>query len=54
MSRRGGDFELVAGRDIAIGYLDHDAGRLHLCLEESDTFQVLSPEAAITLKHAAS
>lgn len=51
ISRRGGDFELIVGRDISIGYLDHDATRVRLYLEESLTFLVLSPDAALTLKH---
>jgi uncharacterized linocin/CFP29 family protein len=51
LSLRGGDFELVVGRDISIGYLDHDLSKVRLFLEESVTFQVLTPEAAITLKH---
>lgn len=51
LSLRGGDFELVVGRDITIGYLDHDSTKVRLYLEESMTFQVLTAEAAVTLKH---
>lgn len=51
ISLRGGDFELVAGRDISIGYLDHDAKRVRLYFEESFTFRVLSPQAAVPLLH---
>jgi uncharacterized linocin/CFP29 family protein len=50
ISLRGGDFELVVGRDISIGYLDHDLHKVRLYLEESVTFQVLTAEAAIMLK----
>lgn len=49
---RSGDFEMTVGRDVSIGYLDHDAHRVRLYLEESVTFQVLTPEAAITLKRS--
>jgi uncharacterized linocin/CFP29 family protein len=51
MSQRGGDFELTLGEDVALGYLDHDAERVHLFLEESFTFQVLTPEAAVHLAY---
>ena len=51
ISLRGGDFELVVGRDISIGYLDHDARQVRLYLEESFTFRVLSPQAAVPLFH---
>ena len=47
LSIRGGDFELVVGRDISLGYLDHDRNVVHLYVEESLTFRVLTPEAAI-------
>lgn len=50
-SIRGGDFELVAGRDIAIGYRDHDETKVRLYLEESITFRALAPEAAVCLKY---
>jgi uncharacterized linocin/CFP29 family protein len=52
ISMRGGDFELEVGRDIEIGYLDHDAARVRLYLEESIAFRALSPEAAVTLLHS--
>ncbi len=48
-SLRGGDFELTVGRDLSIGYEDHSASTVRLYLEESITFRVLSPEAAIPL-----
>ena len=52
VSLRGDDFELVVGQDISIGYLDHDAERVRLYLEESITFRAPSPEAAIALAYA--
>jgi uncharacterized linocin/CFP29 family protein len=53
VSLRGGDFELVVGRDLAIGYLDHSATDVRLYLEESVTFRVLASEAAVPLTYAA-
>jgi uncharacterized linocin/CFP29 family protein len=52
VSLRGGDFELVVGRDFSIGYLDHDAARVRLYIEESFTFRLLSPQAAVALTYA--
>jgi uncharacterized linocin/CFP29 family protein len=49
LSRRGGDFRLVCGRDAAIGYLAHDDSVVRLYLEESFTAQVDAPEAAVAL-----
>jgi len=51
VSLRGGDFELVIGRDFSIGYLAHDAKTVRLYLEESFTFRLLSPHAAVTLAY---
>lgn len=48
-SLRGGDFELVVGRDLSIGYHDHSSAEVQLYMEESLTFRVLSPEAAVPL-----
>jgi len=52
LSLRGGDFELTVGQDFSIGYLDHTATTVRLYLQESFTFRVLSPEAAVPLKYA--
>ena len=49
VSRRGGDFRLSVGQDIAIGYLRDDAERIELFFVESFTFLVLNPEAAVKL-----
>jgi uncharacterized linocin/CFP29 family protein len=51
LSLRGGDFELTVGQDFSIGYLDHTATSVRLYLQESFTFRVLSPEAAVPLKY---
>ncbi|MEO8177558.1 MAG: family 1 encapsulin nanocompartment shell protein [Deltaproteobacteria bacterium] len=48
-SQRGGDFELVIGRDFSIGYADHSTSSVKLYLQESFAFRVLSPEAAVPL-----
>ncbi len=49
VSMRGDDFELTVGQDFSIGYLDHDAERVRLYIEESFTFWLLSPQAAVPL-----
>jgi uncharacterized linocin/CFP29 family protein len=51
LSQRGGDFEITVGQDPALGYLNHDADGVELYLEESFTFQVLTPEAAVHLAY---
>jgi uncharacterized linocin/CFP29 family protein len=51
-SLRGGDFELVIGRDLSIGYEEHSSSTVRLYLQESLTFRVLSPEAAVPLVYA--
>lgn len=48
-SLRGGDFELIVGRDLSVGYADHSPTSVRLYLQESLTFRVLSPEAAVPL-----
>jgi uncharacterized linocin/CFP29 family protein len=52
MSMRGGDFELSVGQDFSIGYLDHTGTSVLLYVQESFTFRVLSPEAAVPLVYA--
>ncbi|MFK0189448.1 family 1 encapsulin nanocompartment shell protein [Kitasatospora sp. NPDC090308] len=52
LSARGGDFELHLGEDLSIGYLSHDDTTVHLYLQESLTFQLHTPEAAVTLTSA--
>src|SRR5262249_21939250 len=52
VSLRGGDFELTVGQDFSIGYLDHDAARVRLYIEESFVFWLISPQAAIPMAYA--
>lgn len=49
ISQRGGDFLLDVGQDISIGYSHHDAETVSLYLEESFTFLVAEPDAAVSL-----
>jgi uncharacterized linocin/CFP29 family protein len=49
LSARGGDYELHLGQDTSIGYLSHDTDTIELYLEESLTFRVNTPEAAVNL-----
>jgi uncharacterized linocin/CFP29 family protein len=50
LSRRGGDFEMTVGQDLAIGYKVHDAQDVELYFAESFAFRVLEPAAAVELK----
>lgn len=50
ISKRGGDFEFTSGQDFTIGYTAHDDKYVHLYLEESFTFRVITPEAAVIIK----
>lgn len=45
VSEQGGDYELILGQDISIGYDGHTSEKVKLFLTESFTFRVLSPEA---------
>lgn len=49
MSLRGGDFLFESGQDLSIGYSHHDAHDVHLYLEQSFSFRVATPEAAVHL-----
>ena len=49
VTQRGGDFLLDVGQDLAIGFSHHDADLVHLYLEESFTFRVVEPDAAVVL-----
>jgi hypothetical protein len=42
---------MVLGEDFSIGYLDHDAKTVQLYIEESITFRLLTPQAAVTLRY---
>src|SRR5689334_16140198 len=53
LSTRGDDYELTVGEDVSIGYLAHDATNVELYLEETFTFRVLTPDAAVPLRYSA-
>ncbi len=50
LSLRGGDFIFESGEDLSIGYDSHDGEAVRLYLEESFSFHVATPEAAVALK----
>jgi len=52
LSRRGGDFQMTVGQDLAVGYAHHDKQDVELYLTESFTFRTLEPAAAVSLKPA--
>jgi uncharacterized linocin/CFP29 family protein len=49
LSLRGGDFLFESGQDLSLGYDSHDAEAVRLYLEESFSFHVATPEAAVVL-----
>lgn len=49
LSLRGGDYELVVGQDLSIGYAFHEKHQVELYLTESFTFRILEPAAAVAL-----
>ncbi len=49
LSVRGGDFLFESGEDLSLGYEHHDADQVRLYLEETFSFRVATPEAAVTL-----
>jgi uncharacterized linocin/CFP29 family protein len=49
LSLRGGDFFFESGEDLCLGYSHHDAESVHLYVEESFSFRVATPEAAVAL-----
>jgi uncharacterized linocin/CFP29 family protein len=50
LSLRGGDFLFESGEDLSVGYDHHDVENVYLYVEESFTFRVATPEAAVVLK----
>jgi uncharacterized linocin/CFP29 family protein len=52
LSLRGGDFLFESGQDLSVGYDSHDENEVRLYLEESFSFRVATPEAAVALTHA--
>lgn len=49
LSLRGGDFIFDSGQDVSIGYDSHDTDVVRLYFEESFSFHVATPEAAVAL-----
>jgi len=49
VSLRGGDFLFESGQDLSIGYDSYDADVVRLYLQESFSFRVVTPEAAVAL-----
>lgn len=54
LSLRGGDFQFDSGLDFAVGYDRQDAEFVHLYLQESFAFRVVTAEAAVALVGGAS
>lgn len=54
VSKRGGDFILDVGQDFAIGYTSHNAEQVMLYIEESISFRVAEPQAAVVLTRTSS
>jgi uncharacterized linocin/CFP29 family protein len=52
LSQRGGDFLFESGQDISVGYERDDADGVRLYLEESFSFRVATPEAAVGIAPA--
>lgn len=50
VSERGGDFKMVVGQDLSIGYQSHDSKIVQLYFTESFTFKVLEPKAVLVFK----
>jgi uncharacterized linocin/CFP29 family protein len=50
LSMRGGDFRFESGQDLALGYDSHDGDVVRLYLEESFSFRIATPEAAVVLE----
>jgi uncharacterized linocin/CFP29 family protein len=50
ISLRGGDFLLESGQDLSVGYDSHSADGVRLYIQESFSFRVATPEAAVALE----
>jgi uncharacterized linocin/CFP29 family protein len=50
LSLRGGDFVFESGQDVSIGYDSHDSEVVRLYLQQSFSFHVATPEAAVAFK----
>jgi uncharacterized linocin/CFP29 family protein len=51
LSTRGDEYALTCGEDMSLGYVTHRSDSVELFLEESIGFRVLTPEAAVPLRH---
>ncbi len=49
VSLRGGDFLFESGQDLSVGFTSYDAEAVNLYIEESFSFRVATPEAAVYL-----
>jgi uncharacterized linocin/CFP29 family protein len=49
VSLRGGDFIFECGQDLSVGYDSHDTAQVELYIQESFSFRVATPEAAVVL-----
>lgn len=49
LSQRGGDFLIDSGEDLSIGYASHDDAVVGLYIEQSLSFRIATPEAAVAL-----
>lgn len=52
LSVRGDDFLFETGGDLSIGYDSHDAEKIRFYIEESFSFRVATPEAAVEIDSA--
>jgi uncharacterized linocin/CFP29 family protein len=50
VSERGGDFKMVVGQDLSIGYESHNSKTVQLYFTESFTFQVVDPAALVVFR----
>ena len=53
LSQRGGDAQIVVGEDFTLGYRGVKDDQVDLYLEESFTFRISAPEAAVALTYPA-
>ncbi|ONH31913.1 family 1 encapsulin nanocompartment shell protein [Pseudofrankia asymbiotica] len=52
LSQRGGDFVVESGMDLSVGYAGHTGDNVELYLEQSLSFRVNEPDAAVALSPA--
>jgi uncharacterized linocin/CFP29 family protein len=51
VSTRGGDYTIVCGEDLTVGYRSHSGDAVTLYIEESLTLLIKEPAAAVALRH---